>query len=827
MINSDQSGNSYRFYSEQVKPLPAPDDELLQSASSEEMFSRLEYKPNGAEEGLNPIGVARRVKRTEVHHLPHRASVAPQVSTQEGRAKSFFSQVSSKVKDAKDYMTGKKSPPSQRRALTSREVEARRTSFDRLREQAKEEEILEEPMPDRSRNDLVVYGNQFLTSTTSAVDLLYGEIVAKIRDETGVNSLPQEKREEIQPGSLEERVETLYNNALSELANLEAGLKYRPALNGLSEEVISALHSNDEELATGAEVELNRSLRQPIESTERDFLERAKRDISEIQASCNCICEQFIDQARAEMIDAAIVSVSVNQDIEKLKASIPTYIRAARTEMINARAEWDRERPGLFPVSVTARNGEQIGVVSAFRAAGKPYSSALSRDRLAEESCVANFFESYLQSSEEQVACATRSAVLVEFGLDLASERQRTTRENVKQVLDYHTREMVKDREGERIGSEQEPIILNYQQLLLLTPDFARNLLAKNSSFVGRADNERLLVEESFEANQFWNNRTQEVEITVGEEVKRVWVKYEIQTFNVPCNRFHEASLKNPIKRRNVSHPLTDQMNRAGLEQLTKNKIAVCAQIEREMKTLQSTLIKAEIEAIEDLEVAFDTKQEKRKKISSAILRQRNVASLFPKKWLNQASLVKEWAATADQAARLCRDFQPSTEGAKKYLELLEKRERIIDLHADVHELISTRAYMDPDIQDGNRYALGSRILYLGQMLSQACHFGCRSGKDRTGIQDDDYKLLVAESIAEGRVFSYLEAEGIDSHQENRTAFHDQSGNAEFNPRANLGGLAWWNVGGARITPKNPKLAAQRSKQYDAKQSATSVFSRP
>ena len=51
MINSDQSGNSYRFYSEQVKPLPAPDDELLQSASSEEMFSRLEYKPHGAEEG--------------------------------------------------------------------------------------------------------------------------------------------------------------------------------------------------------------------------------------------------------------------------------------------------------------------------------------------------------------------------------------------------------------------------------------------------------------------------------------------------------------------------------------------------------------------------------------------------------------------------------------------------------------------------------------------------------------------------------------------------------------------------------------------------------
>src|SRR5690606_21401428 len=132
----------------------------------------------------------------------------------------------------------------------------------------------------------------------------------------------------------------------------------------------------------------------------------------------------------------------------------------------------------------------------------------------------------------EKAPAATRSAIPVEFGLDDPQERADATRANVKQVLDHHTAALISKIDAERkkvgandskgvvddmevgddnfgtgsdaeVGAEDTPIVLQYHHLMLLAPDKVRAIGSADPALVYRADNERLLVNESYQANQF------------------------------------------------------------------------------------------------------------------------------------------------------------------------------------------------------------------------------------------------------------------------------------------------------------------------------------
>ncbi|MDP1834834.1 MAG: hypothetical protein Q8K75_02800 [Chlamydiales bacterium] len=670
------------------------------------------------------------------------------------------------------------------------------------------EESFRENIPDRTRNDIVQYAQQLSTAGASGLDRTAADVMQ------AVEGLPDDAKM---------AVFREYAQGLQDIENKMSSLDQIPQFSGVSQDVIDALKSDNPDVALGAKAVLSNALRQPVSSDQKQFLGEAKHELQNLEKEYEGLCKNVVARARSEAADANLLTPELDSKLTKIEGSALAFIGNARVEMIHAREEWNTNVVTSFDVEVTNRAGDPMVIGSTFRAAGPPYSSILPRNRVAEDTVVPNFFETSIKvPGLEKAPTATRSAIPVEFGLDDPQERAEATQANVKQILDHHTAALISkmDTEEMEVGSEDAPIVLKYQHLMLLTADKVRDIASADPSLVYRADNERLLVNESYQANQFWNDSTKDkpqlVSVVVNGVPRKVWIKYDIRTFNVPSNKYQESSISNAVKRMNVQHKLTDQMNQNSLSQLKGDIDEMKPKLQAQMDAM--VLPAGDKEKLQSLTQMIAVKRKLRDQISDSVLNDKPI----------KPELLAEWTATADTVTKKSQTmYEQLSEDGKKYLDGLNQMESITDVYTDLNELISKRGYMDVAMQDGNRYSIGSRILLLSSLLDQASHFGCRSGKDRTGIQDDDFKLLMAETAAEGRVPSYLEIEKWKAHQENRTQMHDQSGNAEFNPRANLGGFAWWNVGGARLTPKEASLAEERTMQYDSKQSANAIFWRP
>lgn len=122
-----------------------------------------------------------------------------------------------------------------------------------------------------------------------------------------------------------------------------------------------------------------------------------------------------------------------------------------------------------------------------------------------------------------------------------------------------------------------------------------------------------------------------------------------------------------------------------------------------------------------------------------------------------------------------------------------------------------------------NYYALVSRVLMLNSLLCDRVHFGCRSGKDRTGMCNLELDRLLQHT----HILGYVPSIEDDIEDKNRDdigtelthKLFKESGNLDVIPEANLGCALGMNIG-ACANPGN-----KEAKRYAL--AAAKVFRRP
>lgn len=665
---------------------------------------------------------------------------------------------------------------------------------------------------ERSRTGAVIFGSQLCQAGMQVLDLTRAKV--------------GEARDVFQHGDLGRKnydadVQESYESSFDQLKNLQAGLKYQSAFNGLSQERANELRHTIETGSANekieARAELNKALRQPVlSSDDEEYFQKARGQLKKIEQESLMLAERIVNDAIGQVqTDEGLLPSEKKAlliELETISKSVRGYLGDVRAEMLHAQKEWDQDKPTKFPVTIQDRAGGNYSVQSSFQAAGPAYGSQLARNRTPEETVAANFFETGLEvPGGRRVFEATRGATAVEFGLENKKERVATTRANVKKVLDFHTAKAAAKLPSGSVkgGSKEKPLVLKYQHLMLFTPDRLRPLAAKlPGDLCPLCNNEKLLAEETAAANEHWNKQTAkgpiQVEVTIDGQTKKIWVRYDIRTVNIPTCRFHEKMAVSPLRRWAVRHPKTDKMNHQALKKMTQDKKEVTGELIAQLGNA-SEVDKKYFKPITELMVK---KSDLRRQIGAYKVKKKQVPPELMDKWLVDANT---FAAKMKQIEAL-----PLSDERRAYFETLQRLDQIEDTFADVNELIRNEAYMDPQVTNHNRYAIGARILILGNLLDISEHFGCRSAKDRTGLQDSEIKRQTAEAFANGRVLAYFEK----TNTANMTAMDTNSGNAEFNPKANFG-VAWWNLKDSRLEDPD------RQKEYDAVQSGNALYIRP
>lgn len=641
-------------------------------------------------------------------------------------------------------------------------------------------ELRDEDFPQgNSRYDFVRFGNSITEAGGAA---LTGVMIDAMNV---LNEHPQ----------LSERmgttVDSLYRASMGEINELQRTLPINPNICGLDPDTLSHLQDAHLEQKAVAEQSLHEALSSKITGSPNDAkaIRTAKHELQGAERFCERASLAFLEELKEAVQNDPNLSPSEKEAIVKELTQIGKEVRVrvgrAREDILHNQAEWTTPNQE-YRFDTLARDGSHIQGASLFTPAGPAKSSSCARNQPTDQAIVPNFFRTMLRlPGRENALCATRSAISVEFGVNDPAERMATTIENEKKILEVHAKDALERNAGAGMSADK-PLELDYQHVMLLTPDMSRHILHSMGQFspksVFRADDERLLVEENIRANEHLNGQVMEVQI--GGQTR--YVKFNISTFNIPSNRLHQkltysAKGAGRLLRR---HKMTDNANLVAFESMTEKYNKVVNDKTNEVVDLVHSAPPEIGNGL--IRLQRDKRRIRQQMTDQYILKGKPVP----------AELLHEYSLHADGLANLIKGLSQD-DSTRGLAQAFQEYEELRDLHADLNEMIQTKAYNHAEVLDGNRYAIGSRIIALGQRLEIATHFGCRSGKDRTGLQDEDVKQLEAEIVAEGRVPSYLEAEKWDSHIENQHKMLKTSGNGIFNTIANIG-IQAWGIGGGR-----------------------------
>ncbi|MDF2549809.1 MAG: hypothetical protein K0S07_876 [Chlamydiales bacterium] len=449
------------------------------------------------------------------------------------------------------------------------------------------------------------------------------------------------------------------------------------------------------------------------------------------------------------------------------------------------------------------------------------YSSALPRNRHSSETAPANFHWTEMRAGKEEQGTnwkSSRSATPVEFGIANKEERKKSTEANLRQILAVHAREKYAKLAGNSpLGSDPDhPITVPVQLLQLMTVDLPRHVLstASNGMLMKLSEDERVLYAETSAAAEAIKDKLIEVPL---EDGSKIFVKYDLLNFNVPSNRYQDSLTNHPLLKPLATSALMERNNQKALQELKAKMKVRCSEIQTDFVAKYNQLADPlEKAALDQLRRDVGEKRLARKELS------------------NQSTSLQSWQSLADELAMNMRlglskgqitlsgqEIHLSDEG-KELLKNLWQQDLIEDCYLEVEEMFNQKVYENLALAGQSRFALGSRLLYLGHLLEFGQNFNCRSGKDRTGLQDAEVKLFMAECSLAGRIISFHEAEGRENHQKNRVEAHHQTGNHSYNPKANVG-FDYWNVKGSKLMVEDAEL----QKAYPKLSGAVSLLTRP
>ena len=522
---------------------------------------------------------------------------------------------------------------------------------------------------------------------------------------------------------------------------------------------------------------------------------------------------------------------------------------SSRFAVIHEQPEWDPDK-GIrsFMGFVNPDNGRHVKVESSFRAMGPGYSSQAPRNRTAATAYVPNYFETRMfmedkgdgsGSNLESVLglSATRSAITNEFSQPDATVRKQTNAKLVRQIVQGHARRKLTKMNWEQLQiarDPESPVVLKSQTVNLLTPDRLRSFASESESFrnlAGKlhqglsgspADDERTLAMENLEAYKALDGRTVgvDVESSKGEKMT-VYVKYDLRYFNIPNNVMYE---KVP-KFLTMSEELKAEKDNSWKQlegDVRKQHDQLRFQFDNQLKNVKP-------EEKEWLERAQGVRRElvaSRERIMLKTIDDESTSST--------SKDFRRWQVRADNLATYILDMRKNPELSPQMaraLDLLEADAKLLMLYLDTRELYLSGMSSDVQNMDNNRSALATRVIALGMIVDDVdVHFGCRSGKDRTGLVDIEVKLLLTTSVLTGRISSYREQERVSRMTDWREQMTLESGNVDELIKANMGARIGINTGGSASKPfesADESTQLQHQEFTQAAQAYAKAASRP
>lgn len=693
-----------------------------------------------------------------------------------------------------------------------------------------------------TRSDLVVYGSQFISGYMGAFDELFQQLMLSVDKQ--LENDPK-KREELQ-----EQLKITRTTILKRFAMMLKEIPLNPAISGISHEEsfrylelqarlekegeIPLTYQERQEFAL-LEKKINEALATTIafSKEQKKFFKGTKEAIHSLQEEAQKLAQKSLKSCRE------LVEVEAGVKVPAFEAQVIALANSLRAEMIHARKEWNPKKPTEFDYvmkGVPNDLGEVsvVGIKSSFVAAGPAYSSTMPRNRTHTMTSVANFFKTTASVASGDISflqpiVATRSATPVEFAQDDKRERAFCTQKHLRQIAEANAEMQIQaafknmtpeQRQAVRDGKLSIPVRVNYAALL--SPDMGRQLLGMMNK-IPLADNERVLLDETLEAANLVNKQSGEVFLSDPDnpnEKMRVKIGYSIRVMNFPGNKLHDAYKALPGISLLVKHSKAEEETNASIAELLKDskkeRTRLLADIENGLKGLTAEE-QQEIHAIRELQLSANRA---RLELSKQLKSQKTVPT---------GAKLREWQTREDSHALLLRKIASENrpESIQKVAKSMVTLAFLEGLEADIQDLQASGLHDRPEALGGNRYALNSRIVLLSSLLGQGTHFGCRSGKDRTGLLDDQVKLLFGMSAASYRLISFMEEHTHPNYVANRLTVVEEAGNALFNTKANLGGVPWWTIGGCRLDVGTSEEAVRLRQALDEKQSASKLFERP
>lgn len=487
-----------------------------------------------------------------------------------------------------------------------------------------------------------------------------------------------------------------------------------------------------------------------------------------------------------------------------------------RFKIIHQNKIWNPEHKTELHMALrNPETGRQIDLASEFVAAGPGYSSTAPRNRTLENTCIANFFRTAVAIDQKSAGSLTRSAITVEFDVKDPKLRKEANQKLVKQMLDVQVMQQLGEMSLEELEDATQPIVVKSQTVNLLTPDILREK-GKALGMVHAADDERTLALENLAAHQHWGDQV-EVPYTVrnkkGEEMT-VFVKFDIRYFNVPNNSYYDQLRKYGMEGMIKSDKL-EKANEASFVKLEEDVNAHLEKIEARIAELD-----VDPEFMGHCQELHASKKEIRTQEMNSVIKNKGAPKERPNMgmWQQQGKVLAGLLAEKGKE-ELSPDMQ-------EMVALLTLRENLTDMLLDTKELYRSGMSKDSAKMGNNRSAFTARLIALGVLCEDVqVHFGCRSGKDRTGLVDIEIKLLFAEMALHGRVPSYWEQESLPGVETHRNIIAVGGGNTFELVEANVGSKIGMNTGGAACRgPQFEKLNAITQGNYQlAERAKTSM----
>ena len=652
---------------------------------------------------------------------------------------------------------------------------------------------------ERTRTDLVTYAAQFISSSLTAGEELFSKLPYLL-----VQS-PLAKEE------IQKRCQSAKEQFILRISSLLQSLPTNARLLGIDEHQI--------EQYSALTQQLKQFKNAPIQDREsQDQCRRALNNLSEQisrHLSSPLIYSQKLKKellvAKAEIIslsmrakslfqetlssllsDEQLLPVKQKEKTALLRREVDLFsieMNRERSRILKAAKEWYERSDFSYQIMDRRNEGSLCQFTSSFESMGPSYPSQLPRNRTQEEVTAINYFKSSFSDRADSPLHldmeGTRSGTISESNQTQKKSRIACLRHTLEQIGQTHAdlalQKMHRTPDFHLVGegTKEKPYILPLTLVTLLTSDVLihiKTLLHK----VPQADDGRLHLNELCSLMEELADH--HLKVQSGTHHFLIDFRY----FNLPSKTDYDERRKSKGGRLISNHSKSEQLVQKNTRTLLREANAILARPIQLPERCDK--IQAKIQA-------------------KTALREEMSACIFETKSLPPQELIDRWKELSDD---LVATIDRTLVGEEELRSVCLRTSLIYDLSSDIRELALSNIYKDIDKMEQNRFGFGARLLMLSSLLSHGVHFSCNSGKDRTGLLDDEWKLLLGETSVGERLPAWFEQLHFRHHRLNRKNVLEQAGNALFNPKANIGNVAWLNLRGNKVELPEGKTEEER-----------------